>query len=66
MIMIINKTGNIDIFYTIATEHGILDSKYRTGELEVFHGDIKIDEETLKQWRASKKTISLREVARIF
>lgn len=50
-------TNGNDTFYEIGTKFGILNDKYRAGDLEPYHGLIDFDYTTLK------KSISLREAA---
>jgi hypothetical protein len=40
---VISVSGEKDMFYEIATEHGILEIKYRSSDLEIYQSSVKID-----------------------
>ena len=55
-----SKSGDKDLFYSITTEFGVLDTKYRAYELDKYHGLLNVDISKIT------KKITLREVCRKF
>lgn len=47
--IIIKKSGENNIFYTIVTKNGVLKGNYRAGDLEYFYGEVDIDDNQLQQ-----------------
>lgn len=55
--LVVARSGTRDIFYGLATQFGVLDTKFRAGDLMPYHGELISD---------NQKSISVREAHRRF